>query len=106
MAKESESLSALSWPVHAVAWLTKILMLAGMMFYVFLFGVTQNIYQQRAWTQSFVMWLIKEIVVVSTVLVLVSDVWLPMMLVKGVSQCHNKLLEVIGQLSTKMVDGG
>jgi hypothetical protein len=100
MAKEAETLSALSWPVHVAGWSTLLLLLSGMLFYVFLFGVTQNIHQQRAWTQSFGLWLLMEIVLTSTVLVLVSDVCLPMMLVDGVARCHNKLLAVIGQVST------
>jgi hypothetical protein len=104
MAKDAETLSALPWPVHVAGWSTLLLMLSGMLFYVFLFGVIQNIHQQRAWTQSFGLWLLMEILLISTVLVLVSDVWLPMMLVDGVARCNNKLLEVIGQMSAMKDD--
>jgi hypothetical protein len=104
LAKEAEPGTPLSWSLHVMAWTMLVTVIGGMLFYVFLFGVRQNMYQQRAWTQSFAMWLVMEILLISTLLTLLTDVWVPMMLIDGVKKCRDLVLETAADLSVALKD--
>jgi hypothetical protein len=64
-----------------------------MLFYVLLFAINQNVHRQKAWAKSFGMWLLSEIVLVSSVAVLVMNVWIPSLIMRDVQQMRQKLLE-------------
>jgi hypothetical protein len=98
--KESLKLSPCSWKLQMTAWIVLLSLNAVMLFYLYLFGVGQNIHQQRAWTRSFAMWLAMEIVLISSFLTLISNVWFPMLLMGGVQKYRNALLQTINSVQT------
>ena len=65
----------------------------GMLFYVFLFAVSQDSHRQAAWGRSFAVWLVFEVVLISSVFCLVIHVLLPSLLMKNLFQVKKKLVE-------------
>ena len=55
-------------------WLIVMAVNAGMLYYVFLFGLSKDNAHQRAWAKSFAAWIGMEIVFFSSLLVVVSNV--------------------------------
>lgn len=83
---------AVSKSAKSLAWFVLILMNTGMLFYIFLFAVSQDSVRQRAWAQSFVMWLVVEVALVSSFVVLVMHVGIPMLVMQDVKQIQKKLV--------------
>jgi hypothetical protein len=64
----------------------------GMLFYVFLFAMRQTHSRQSAWFQSFVMWLVFEVAVSSTGLVILTHLLIPLYVLADVSKLKEKVL--------------
>ena len=79
------------------AWCGLLLMNSVMATYVFLFAINQTLENQRAWTRSFCMWLVMEIIVVSTVTVLITHIAIPSMVLKDVVKIRQHLSESINK---------
>jgi low affinity Fe/Cu permease len=67
----------------------------GMLFYVLLFALTQTTDRQQAWGQSFALWLVAEIFIVGTLIVLIMHVWIPAITMTDVLSIQKKLTETI-----------
>jgi uncharacterized membrane protein len=67
----------------------------GMLFYVFLFAVSQDSHHQSAWGKSFGLWLLLDIVLVSSATVVFMHIFLPSLLMKDVTKIKRKLMESI-----------
>ena len=83
-------------------WALLFAMNAGMLFYVFLFGVSRDGHHQAAWAKSFAMWLIMEILMVSSVMVLLMNVLLPILTMKDVKKIKMRLIDTIVQYNRKL----
>ena len=75
---------------------------AGMLFYIFLFGVSRDTHHQSAWAKSFATWLVMEIVIMSSVMVLIMNVLMPIMLMKDLGKIKMKLVDTIVQYNRKL----
>jgi hypothetical protein len=75
---------------------------SGMLFYILLFGISRDGHHQQAWATSFAIWLVMEIAMVSSVMVLVMNVLIPMILMKDVRQIKRKLIDTIVQYHHKL----
>jgi hypothetical protein len=78
-----------------LTWGFLFLLNGGMIFYVFLFAISQDSHRQAAWGKSFAIWLVFEIVLISTVFCLVIHILLPMILLKNLFQVKKKLMESV-----------
>jgi low affinity Fe/Cu permease len=67
----------------------------GMLFYILLFALTQPTDRQQAWGQSFALWLVAEIFIVGTLIVLIMHVWIPAITMTDVLTIQKKLTETI-----------
>jgi low affinity Fe/Cu permease len=67
----------------------------GMLFYILLFALTQTTDRQQAWGQSFALWLVAEIFIVGTLIVLIMHVWIPAITMTDVLSIQKKLTETI-----------
>ena len=76
----------------------------SMLFYVFLFGLSRDGIHQRAWAQSFAIWLLMEIALVSSLLVIVNHVIIPIFTMKSVRLIKMKLVETIVKYNERMND--
>jgi hypothetical protein len=77
------------------AWVFVVLMNCGLLFYVYLFAMRQTHSRQSAWFQSFVMWLLFEVTVSSTGLVVLSHLLLPLFVLADVSKIKERVLKVL-----------
>jgi len=67
-----------------LGWIFLLIVSMGMLFYIYLFAMRQSSNRQRAWFNSFQVWLFFEIFIVSTGLVLVEHVLIPLWSMKEV----------------------
>ena len=84
------------------AWLTLLLLDGGMLFYIFLFAVSQDTHRQNAWAQSFGTWLVIEIIVVSSLIVMLMNVLVPSVIMRDVHKIKKRLLASLEQYHAKM----
>lgn len=83
-------------------WVFVWLLNGGMLFYVFLFALNQTKHRQNAWFNSFMVWLIIEILMVSTASALVTHVFIPSMVMKDVTKIKGRLLESIRSFNSSV----
>ena len=76
-------------------WLFLVLVSLGMLFYIYLFAMRQSTSRQHAWFNSFQVWLFFEIFVVSTGLVMVEHVLIPLWSMKEVQKVKEKIVSDI-----------
>jgi hypothetical protein len=104
--KDSRDTQSVPTPIRMrwkyVGWSYLILQNIGMLFYVMLFALYQTQQRQNAWVRSFGIWLGMEVVVISTVTVLLMNLLLPAMLMKDVQSVREKLTQSIVQYHQRL----
>jgi hypothetical protein len=76
-------------------WLFIVLINLGMLFYIMLFALQETRQRQSAWFQSFMIWLVLDVILVSTAVVYVTHVFIPMIIMRDVAKIKNKLLSTV-----------
>lgn len=76
-----------------ITWLFIGMLDASLLFYVLLFAMQQSGPRQRAWAQSFGLWLVMEVLMISTMMVVVRHVLMPLLLMKDVAKIQRKLTD-------------
>lgn len=92
-ARDHVQMSAVSKTAKTASWAFLFLLNGGMLFYIFLFAISQDSARQSAWAKSFAMWLVAEIFFVSTCMVLLTHVALPAFIMKDVQKIKKKLVD-------------
>eukprot|EP01040_Poterioochromonas_malhamensis_P009944 gene9944-biopygen1950 len=92
---DGRSLKAVSRTMKILGWLVLGVVDVGMLFYVFLFASSQDNHRQTAWGQSFAVWMILEVVLVSTSTVILVHIFLPALIMRDVSKVTEKLMDSI-----------
>ena len=88
-----------------ISWAFVIFLNLGMVYYILLFALNQTEYRQDAWFKSFLLWIIADVFIVSTMMVLFSHIYLPSFLMKDVSMTRNKIAETVRKFYKKLSDG-
>jgi hypothetical protein len=88
----SRNVEGVSLKWKALAWLFVFLTIFGMLFYVYLFAMTQTHSRQSAWFQSFVMWFVFDVFVSSTGVVLVTHLLIPLYVMSDIRTIKKKVL--------------
>jgi hypothetical protein len=88
-------LGGVSAKAKAQGWVFVCVLDLCLLFYVFLFAMRQTHSRQSAWFQSFVMWLVFEVAVSSTGLVLLTHLFIPLYVLADVSKLKEKVLGVL-----------
>jgi uncharacterized membrane protein len=78
--------------VKLISWSLLVTINTGMLFYILLFALSQDSHHQKAWGQSFAIWLMMDIFLMASVAVLVTNVWLPSWTMKEVGMIKQKLI--------------
>jgi hypothetical protein len=78
-----------------LGWTFLALLDGGMLFYVLLFALSQTKPRQNAWARSFGLWLVSEVIMVSTVMVWLMHILIPSMVMKEVGNIKEKLLDSV-----------
>jgi uncharacterized membrane protein len=75
-----------------LSWAFLVTVNGAMLFYIMLFALSQDSHRQQAWGQSFALWLVVEVFLVSTVSVLLMQVLIPSLTMKDVGIIKKKLI--------------
>jgi len=81
--------------LKVIVWLFILFLNIGMLFYVYLFAINQTQDRQSAWFISFIIWLIFEIIISSTGIVLVIHLLIPLYVLTDLSKIKNKVVEIL-----------
>jgi hypothetical protein len=79
-----------------------------LLFYIYLFSVQQSTERQEAWFQTFCVWLVLELVFMSTIEVYVTHFLVPSLVMKDLQRVKKRLLQTIREykLSISSDNGG
>jgi hypothetical protein len=81
-----------SMRVKLISWSLLVTINTGMLFYILLFALSQDSHHQKAWGQSFAIWLVMDIFLMASLTVLFTNVWLPSWTMKEVGMIKQKLI--------------
>jgi hypothetical protein len=84
-------LSPVSLKKKTLAWGFLLLLDLGMLFYVFLFAISQDSHRQLAWGRSLGIYLLLDIVFISTFMVIFMHVLLPSMIMRDIGEIKEKV---------------
>jgi hypothetical protein len=93
--RDNIAVKPVPWEAKAACWAFIGLLNVGMLFYILLFAVSQTEHRQGAWALSFAMWLVVEILFVSSATVLVTHVFVPSLIMRDVNKIKLKLADSI-----------
>ena len=88
-----------------LAWLYIITTNAILMFYVFLFGVQESSQRQTNWLTTFITWLVLEIFLINTLVVVLSNIYVPSMLMSDLKIVKERLLTTIEEYRSTVDKG-
>ena len=100
--RDSSKVKHVSFQAKVAAWAFLLLMNVGMLFYILLFALTQTGPRQNAWFQSFALWLVVEILLVSTAIVFITHILVPSLIMKDITQIKRRLMDNIRDFNDKV----
>jgi hypothetical protein len=100
--RENIVVKPVSVKVKVFAWFFLGILDLGMLFYVFLFAVSQDSHRQAAWGRSLGIYLVLDIVLISTLMVIFLHVLLPSLIMRDVGKIKKKVTESIEKFYDKM----
>lgn len=95
--------------MQAIVWTGLILMLLGMLLYILLFAWRQTESRQQNWFDTFIVWLVVEILITSTNACLITHVVIPSVTIGDSTKIKLKLIEAIKKYQEnvhKIVESG
>jgi hypothetical protein len=93
--RDNIAVKPVAWQAKAAGWTFICLLDVGMLFYILLFAVSQTVHRQGAWALSFVMWILVEILFVSSATVIFTHVLVPSLILDDVKKIKLKLADSI-----------
>lgn len=90
--RQSPDLITVSSTIKFISWIFLGLLNISLLFYIYLFALNQTITRQNAWFQSFLIWITFDILVASTVVVLMIHIFIPMIAMRDIFKLKSKLL--------------
>jgi hypothetical protein len=84
------------------AWSFLVLMASAMLLYIYLFAMRQSASRQNAWFRSFMVWLVFEIFLASTAVVLIHHVFLPLCAIGNVRRIKKQIVHDIIKFNSKV----
>ena len=93
--------SRYSYPFRIVCWGFIITLNAAMLFYIYLFASQQSSQRQAAWFKSFLVWILFETCVVSTLTVLITHIAIPSIILKDVMKIKQRLVHSLEEHARK-----
>jgi hypothetical protein len=100
--RENVVLKPISPKIKFLAWFSLGVLDLGMLFYVFLFALSQDSHRQAAWGRSLGIYLFLDIVLISTLMVIFMHVLLPSLIMRDVGKIKKKVTESIKEFYVKM----
>jgi hypothetical protein len=100
--RDNITLKPVSQKIKFLAWFFLGVLDLGMLFYVFLFALSQDSHRQAAWGRSLGIYLLLDIVLISTLMVIFMHVLLPSLIMRDVGKIKKKVTESIKEFYVKM----
>jgi hypothetical protein len=97
-ARDNVRRNQVSLAAKAFACVVIFIVCVAMLFYLYLFSIRQTASAQKAWLNSFLVWLFLEIVCVSTGLVLFDHVMIPLWSMRKVQRVKDQIVQVNASL--------
>ena len=85
-----------------VSWIFLAAVAAAILFFIYLFGVQQTSSRQKAWFKSFVVWIVLEVVLVSSAVVFVQHLLIPLVALKDVRRVQERVVRDIVSFNAKV----
>ena len=95
--------SPVSYRSKCLGYIFILLMDMWMMFYVFLFAVSQDHGRQSAWLQSFIIWLILEVVIVSSFVMIMSQFVIPAFKLADIKGAKKTMIAAVHTFRSKFM---
>jgi hypothetical protein len=95
--RDNVMLLPVSGKIKVISWAFLALLNFGMLFYVFLFAIRQNIHRQSAWAKSLAMYLFLDILLISSCMVIFMHILLPSIVMRDVVKIRKKLTETVSK---------
>jgi hypothetical protein len=95
--RDNVMLLPVSGKIKVISWVFLALLNFGMLFYVFLFAIRQNIHRQSAWAKSLAMYLFLDILLISSCMVIFMHILLPSIVMRDVVKIRKKLTETVSK---------
>ena len=89
----------------AFAWVFILTLDVALLFYIFLFAVQQSSARQEAWFNTFIVWLLLEVVLMSTIVVYCNHFLLPSLIMGDLRKVKRRLLKTIGEFKNSVSEG-
>ena len=93
--RDNITTQSVSWNAKIAAWASLLLLNVGMLFYILLFALSQTTHRQSAWALSFLLWLVVDVLLVSSSIVIFTHILVPSLIMKDVSKIKQKLVDSI-----------
>ena len=103
--RDSDRQKEVSFSTKVGGWIYIVVLNASMLFYIFLFAVSQTSQRQQAWLQSFLVWLVMEIFLIGTAVVLLTHVVIPSFTFSELKKIKNYLLQSFRNHRRKQLKG-
>lgn len=95
--RENCHIQPVSRKVKQLSWLFVVLLDVGMLFYIFLFAISQDSHRQSAWGRSLGMYFLLDMFLISSGMVLFFHILLPSLVMRDVVQIRGKMRETVSQ---------
>ena len=93
--RDNKQSPTVSLATKTVVWGIILLTLGGMLFYVYLFAMRQTASRQSSWFKTFIIWLLLELLLVSSAIVLVTHVFIPSFVLDELKHIREKTVAEI-----------
>ena len=94
---DQSQLRTVSYMTKVCGWIFIAALNLSLLFYIFLFAVSQDQYRQRAWAKSFATWMVMEVLITSSIVVWFTHVFLPTWTMQDVHKVKSHLIESIAK---------
>lgn len=101
-ARDAKRVVVVSPWAKMLGWTAIVLVNLGMLFYVYLFALSQTQTRQGAWLQSFMLWFIMEVFIVSTVICYVTHFLIPSVVSTDLQKVKRKLLDTVRDYNERL----
>lgn len=95
--RDNAKVRQVSKSAKTIGWILLGCLNLSMFIYVFLFVLAESASRQSAWIESFILWIVFEILLMSTTTVLVMNIMIPAMIMSEVMQIKEKLMDSVKQ---------
>lgn len=93
--RDASQVAYVSAPKKLLGWLYVVTINLCMLFYILLFAIQESPSRQGAWFKSFCIWLVMDIFLICTMVVVVTHIAIPMLTMKDIEKIKEKMIMTV-----------